>query len=151
MSEIYRVDATGRRLVVGDPPPDQLVRDLKEAGWDMVVWHERELQGKHGPYRDTIWWRSNIFANMMHGEQITIDDDKIYRIDLSDSKKIIVKFYGIDQTDSALGKLYESVEALPDWAQRKLAVLSLLDPSKPNGDVPEVGRRINQYIFWIYP
>jgi hypothetical protein len=95
--------------------------------------------------------RSNIFASMVHGEQITIDDDKIYRVDLSDSEKIIVISYGIDQTDSALGKMYPSVDDLPDWVQKKLAVLSLLDPSKPNGDVPEVGRRINQHIFWIYP
>ena len=46
---------------------------------------------------------------------------------------------------------YASVDALPDWVQRKLAVLMLLDADEPNKkEVVDIGRRISENVYWIY-
>lgn len=144
------IDATGR-LISNKVLPDQLVRDLSEAGYSMVVWHEKEHQGKAGKHTRTYWSRSNIFMCMTTQKQVTIDDDKIYRVDVVDREKIIVTSYGIDQNSDYVGGIYSSIDTLPEWMQGKLALLYMLDPVAPKDDVPEVGRRINHNVFWIYP
>lgn len=45
---------------------------------------------------------------------------------------------------------YDSVDCLPEWAQRKLAVLMGIDHTAVNEDIPNVGRRISRYVFWVY-
>ena len=46
---------------------------------------------------------------------------------------------------------YDSVDDLPEWIARKLAVLSMIDPDDhPTPDVEGVGRRINRWVYWIY-
>ena len=44
---------------------------------------------------------------------------------------------------------YDGAECLPEWMQRKLAVLMTLNPDKVNAELPGVGRRISQYVYWI--
>lgn len=155
MTKQPRLTATG----LGNIVPDKLVSDLFEAGWRMVKWHKVDEQ-----YRpimpgevvattmpQSVYSMSNIFARMETGEQIIVDDDKIYRVDLGRSDKILVTCYGIDSIDSVLKPYYNSVNDLPDWVQKRLSVLMLLDPDKTNNDVAKVGRRINRTVFWIYP
>lgn len=152
----FRITGT----VYGNAVPDRLVADLNEAGWKMTTWH---LDEKHHatpsqfnpqltlPPR-VFYSMSNMFAHMDTGEKIVIDDDKIYRLELvDDSVGVAVTCYGIDSIDSVLASFYKSVDDLPDWVQRKLAVLSLFDPKRINKDVENVGRRINKNVFWIYP
>lgn len=47
--------------------------------------------------------------------------------------------------------LYDGVEVLPDWMQRKLAVLMTLPYDQPIEELATIGRRISKYVFWVYP
>lgn len=47
--------------------------------------------------------------------------------------------------------VFKSVDDLPDWVQKKLAVLSTLNPNVSNEAVPNVGARISKNVFWVYP
>lgn len=42
------------------------------------------------------------------------------------------------------------VDELPDWVKRKLAVLNTVSPDPPTAWVDNIGRRINEDIFWVY-
>lgn len=46
---------------------------------------------------------------------------------------------------------YRSVDDLPEWVAKKLAVLSMINPDEhPTPDIKGVGRRINRSVYWIY-
>lgn len=47
--------------------------------------------------------------------------------------------------------IYDSVDDLPEWMQRKLAVLSSIDCSNLTEELEGVGRRISGHVFWVYP
>jgi hypothetical protein len=47
--------------------------------------------------------------------------------------------------------VYDSVDDLPEWMQRKLAVLSSIDCSNLTEELEGVGRRISGHVFWVYP
>lgn len=44
---------------------------------------------------------------------------------------------------------YDGAECLPGWMQRKLSVLMTLDPDKVNEELPGIGRRISEYVYWV--
>ena len=46
--------------------------------------------------------------------------------------------------------MYASVAELPKWAQERVAVLMLCDPTPPTQDVDGVGRRIDRDVYWVY-
>lgn len=53
-------------------------------------------------------------------------------------------FKSIDDT-------YASVDTLPEWMQRKLAVLMLLNPDEPEKkEISGIGRRISENVYWVY-
>jgi len=144
------VDATGKAIDL-KLCPDEIVRDLHSAGYQMVTHRERERS--HHTYQGhklTYWVMSCQFTNMMTGEHLSMEDEKIYRLEIK-SKGVTVVCYGLDAVDSELKLYYSSVDDLPDWAKERLAVLYLLDPAKLNQNVDKVGRRINKDVFWIYP
>tara|TARA_R100000808_G_C2155357_1_gene167619 strand:+ start:5640 stop:5945 length:306 start_codon:yes stop_codon:yes gene_type:complete len=43
-----------------------------------------------------------------------------------------------------------SVNKLPKWLRRKLAVLKMRSYDPPTEDIPEIGRRMSKYLFWVY-
>lgn len=45
---------------------------------------------------------------------------------------------------------YDSVDALPRWVQEKMALLMMSNSQPLIFEVDDVGRRINNNIFWIY-
>ena len=45
---------------------------------------------------------------------------------------------------------YHNINDMPKWAQEKLAVLMVLDPTKINNDIEGVGKRINRNTYWLY-
>jgi len=47
--------------------------------------------------------------------------------------------------------IYDSVDDLPEWMQRKLAVLSTIDCSSPTEELEGVGRRVADHVYWVYP
>jgi hypothetical protein len=159
MTKKIRLTQTAR----GDIVPDVLVADLFECGWEMVTFFatDKNLQDTKPivpgqiistthPYAK-VWSLSNVFMDMMTGEQIVLDDDKIYRLKLHEAGWVEVMCFGVSSVDRTLDLSYKCVDDLPEWAKQRLAVLSLLDPTKINNEVEKVGRRINRNVFWIYP
>ncbi len=53
--------------------------------------------------------------------------------------------------DYLLASKVHHINKLPSWMRRKLAVLKMRSYEPPTEDIPEIGRRINKYTFWVYP
>lgn len=45
---------------------------------------------------------------------------------------------------------YDDVSDLPEWVQKKLAVLMVCRETPPTPIIPGVGRRISVDIFWVF-
>jgi hypothetical protein len=56
----------------------------------------------------------------------------------------------LDAFDPQLKKWYESIDELPKWVQDRIAVLMLLDHTKTNEEIKNVGRRINKTTYWVF-
>jgi hypothetical protein len=74
----------------------------------------------------------------------------IYRIHLEDENTVDVTCIGLESVDSALEGTYDSLDALPEWVQERIAVLSMLSATPPTQDIPSVGRRITKRTYWVY-
>jgi len=90
----------------------------------------------------------------------------IHRVDLT-PPKILVTVWNRDKMSTTLSTwtkepwdlnnpiaqphvvAYDGAECLPGWMQRKLAVLMTLDPDKVNEELPGIGRRISEYVYWV--
>ena len=78
-------------------------------------------------------------------------DDNIYRVVIyPSSKSVLVSCFGMEGVDMAVEGAYDSVDELPEWIQRKLAVLTMLKVKPPMQAVSDVGRRIDDDTFWVY-
>jgi hypothetical protein len=78
--------------------------------------------------------------------------DIIYRVEIHDAMKHIdVISIGMDTLDVSDDGSYTSVDALPEWMQKKIAVLMLTSAVPPTHPVDGVGRRIAENIFWLVP
>lgn len=76
--------------------------------------------------------------------------DNTFRVDTSDHKKIVVVSFGMLSHGLALEGVYGGVDELPPWMQAKLAVLRTLHCPPPSSDVPTIGRRMGEELFWVY-
>ncbi len=75
-------------------------------------------------------------------------DDNIYRVVIyPSSKSVLVSCFGMEGVDMAVEGAYDSVDELPEWIQRKLAVLTML---KVDDSLLDTGRRIDEDTFWVY-
>lgn len=79
----------------------------------------------------------------------------VVRVDFSRPPKVTVMLWGYDNlvVTPIAGRsemVYRSQESLPEWMQRKLAVLMGIDYESINEAVPEVGRRVSKHIYWVY-
>ena len=43
-----------------------------------------------------------------------------------------------------------TVNKLPEWLRKKLAVLQMRSYVPPTEDIPEIGMRISRWEFWVY-
>jgi len=78
-------------------------------------------------------------------------DDNIYRVVIyPNTKSVLVTCFGMEGVDTAIEGAYDSVDELPEWIQRKLAVLNMLKVNPPMIAVSDVGRRIDENTFWVY-
>ncbi len=78
-------------------------------------------------------------------------DDNVYRVSIDNTtKQVEVVCIGMDSVDSEAEGIYSSVDELPEWAQERVAVLMLCDPTPPTQDVEGVGRRIDRDVYWVY-
>mgnify|MGYP003120509429 FL=1 len=88
-----------------------------------------------------------------------VRDDKILRVCVHKDRNCVsiinLDKYTLDTTDEGL---YINIEDVPDWIQRKLAVLMMLKTHGADITTPEVegvGRRISNGgdeadCFWVY-
>lgn len=80
-----------------------------------------------------------------------VKKDPIYRIEIHEDTTVHTTCYELlDKFDPALNNFYSGVDELPKWVQDKLAVLMLLDHTKQNEEVENVGRRIQENVFWVF-
>ena len=78
-------------------------------------------------------------------------DNKIYRVYIDTASKCVkITCFGINGIDNEVEGWYDCVEALPEWLQEKLALLMMTTHVPPTHEVDNVGRRIEEDIFWVY-
>jgi hypothetical protein len=76
----------------------------------------------------------------------------IYRVDTR-KQHIEVRAWGIGESTNVVAKevmRYDSVQALPEWMQRKIAVLMTFDPTKVTDEIPDLGARVSDAVFWVF-
>ena len=84
------------------------------------------------------------------GGDILPHDDTIYRISIDPETNVVeISCIGINRLDMVLEDTYVSVDDLPEWVKRKLAVLMMLHEEGPSFSVEGVGRRIAENIYWV--
>ena len=85
-----------------------------------------------------------LFAKKMYVAMAT----RTYRVQVQNDGKVSVSSWGLakDVEDT-----YDSVDALPDWMQRKIATLMIFNPENVNEEIKGLGRRISKGTFWLYP
>lgn len=79
----------------------------------------------------------------------------VVRLDFSRPPRVTAMLWGYDNlvVTPIAGRsemVYRSQESLPEWMQRKLAVLMGIDHESINEAIPEVGRRVSKHIYWVY-
>ena len=81
-----------------------------------------------------------------------LPSDTIYNIYRDkDTKLIKVTCLGMDCIDNPLNSSYIDWSDLPQWVQKKIAVLKLLSVAFPTEEVKGVGQRgQDEESFWVY-
>jgi hypothetical protein len=79
-----------------------------------------------------------------------LTEKPLYRVELSKKAITTVPYTLLENFAPELQEVYSDIQDLPKWAQEKLAVLMVLDPTKVNDEIHNVGRRINANVFWVY-
>jgi hypothetical protein len=85
-----------------------------------------------------------VFANKMYATMAT----QTYRIAVEPNGRVNITTWGLAED---IDRSYDSVDELPQWMQRKIAVLMIFDPEKPMDEIKGIGRRISRATFWVYP
>jgi hypothetical protein len=82
----------------------------------------------------------------------TLVEQGIYRLAiLKDCVKVEIVGRGLYEHEETVAcGWFDNVQQLPDWIQRKLAVLMVCDENPPTPIIPGVGRRISEDIFWVF-
>lgn len=73
---------------------------------------------------------------------------RTYRLQVTSEGRVNVSSWGLAKD---VNESYDSVDVLPQWMQRKIAVLMIFDPEEVNQEIKGVGRRISKGTFWLYP
>lgn len=79
----------------------------------------------------------------------TCADDYTYRVEINRDRVNIICF-GLPTVDANCEGEYDSVDALPNWVQERLAILMMTPNTKPTRDIPKIGRRVSGNVFWVY-
>jgi hypothetical protein len=76
----------------------------------------------------------------------------VYRVDTR-KQHVEVRAWGIGESTQIVTKevlRYDSVQVLPEWMQRKIAVLMTLDPTKVTDEIPDLGAHVAHNVFWVF-
>jgi hypothetical protein len=73
--------------------------------------------------------------------------DGVYRVDVNMlSGVVVVQCIGLWCLDSTDAGEYSNINSLPEWIQRKVAILMLADTKNT---VEGIGRRVSESIFFV--
>lgn len=88
-----------------------------------------------------------IFIHMQQAKRLLC----FYRVQTRDNAITIMEL-GIGTGLASFDTLtYDCASSLPEWMQRKLAVLTTLPYDVPTEELENIGRRVSQHVFWVYP
>lgn len=88
-----------------------------------------------------------IFIHMQQAKRLLC----FYRVQTRDNAITIMEL-GIGTGLASFDTLtYDCASSLPEWLQRKLAVLTTLPYDVPTEELENIGRRVSQHVFWVYP
>jgi hypothetical protein len=76
----------------------------------------------------------------------------IYRVDTR-KQHVEVRAWGIGESTHIVAReimRYDNVQVLPEWMQRKIAVLMTLDPAKVTDEIPDLGAHVAHNVFWVF-
>jgi len=77
--------------------------------------------------------------------------DTLYRVSVcNDTKQVQVAQIALEPIDTEVHEIYSSVDELPLWIQEGVAVLTLTTHEPPTNEIDGVGRRIDEYTYWLY-
>jgi hypothetical protein len=76
----------------------------------------------------------------------------IYRVNFSQRKTVTIMHWGVDSDNpvASVREVHYDADALPDWMNRKIAVLMTLPYIVPTEELAGIGRRVSKHIFWVY-
>jgi hypothetical protein len=79
-----------------------------------------------------------------------LQSDVVHRVIIdNDTKQCYINTFGMQRIDIPHRMVYDDVNALPIWMQRRIALLMML--KEPYGEeVQGIGRRISETVFWLY-
>ena len=84
---------------------------------------------------------------------VDVDDDdylvdrNIYRVEFMEDGSVQVLNFDYTQVDPELYAC--TIETLPEWMQKRLAVLMVMEYEPPTKIVRGIGRRIDKNVFWV--
>ena len=79
-------------------------------------------------------------------------DDSTYRVEFIGGMAHI-ECFGLTVTPIAgleNGEVVMPIAEIPDWLERRVAVLCTMSYEPPTEFVNKIGRRISQYVYWIF-
>ena len=78
-------------------------------------------------------------------------EDTVYRVSYNlDTDSYEILCFGMNQQQAHEGR-YRGYGTLPKWIQERISVLSIMKTPPPIVDVPGVGRRMGEHLYWVYP
>ena len=80
------------------------------------------------------------------------EDESIFRIEVFGGDEVRITCFGIPKVDSPdfPDEGIMRIDDLPEWIQKKVAVLSTLPHDPPTEYVKGIGRRISEYVYWVF-
>lgn len=107
------------------------------------------LDTPRGQGQRTLIAINDLLLHSAHDPHIRFILDKTYRVELN-THYVKVLSFGMDPLALSVEGDYARIEDLPQWMQDKLSVLRILHVPPPVTDVPGVGRRMGEDLYWVY-
>ena len=77
-------------------------------------------------------------------------NQETFRVAIVSNERVVVTRWGLEQNDVVEDTEYPGIDQLPDWIQSAVATLALFEPEGDKPELPGVGRRISERVFWVY-
>tara|TARA_R110001599_G_scaffold193907_1_gene389794 strand:+ start:131 stop:424 length:294 start_codon:yes stop_codon:yes gene_type:complete len=84
----------------------------------------------------------------LNNEEVMPERKYVYRVEFTGRQATVSKFEVASTTPELDGEYY--IDDLPDWMQRRIAVLSGMSYEPPTEYVAGIGRRIEKDVYWVF-